>query len=420
MLALVLAAQFMALLDIFIVNVTAPTIRSEPGASGAGLQLIVAGYTITYAVLLITGARLGGLLGHGRAHLAGFAVFTAASSACGLAAGTGQLIAFRLIQGAGAAAVIPQVLSLIQRHFAGEARIRALGAYSAVLATGAAAGQVVGGVLVGADLFGAGRRPVFLANVPIGPVLLVPGIRALPGEPRTGESRAQACARGLDLPGPTLLAATVTLLTVPPVLGQELDRPVWAWVCLIASAGFFTGFVGHESRLAARGGAPLIGHKVLRIPGMARAVLRIPGMARAVLRIPGMARAVLRILVVMAINAGFLFATTLHVHGGLGYSALRTGLMSAPTALVFGAIGLTWRRWPTRLQGTLVPGGFALMAVASVAVGLLMRDGGDGGPRLYAAFAITGSGMALGFSPPLRGRWRTCVRRMRLMQAVYW
>ncbi|MFI6723371.1 MFS transporter [Streptomyces atratus] len=382
-LALVLAAQFMALLDIFIVNVAAPTIRSELGASGAGLQLIVAGCTITYAVLLITGARLGGLLGHGRAHLAGLAVFKAASLACGLAAGTGQLIAFRLIQGAGAAVMIPQVLSLIQRHFAGEARIRALGAYSAVLATGAAAGQVVGGVLVSADLFGAGWRPVFLVNVLIGLVLLVLGIRVLPGEPRMRDTRAQSRARGLDLPGLVLLAATITLLTVPLVLGQELDWPVWSWVCLIASKGFFAGFVGYESRLAARGGAPLIAPRVLRIPGMARAALRI--------------------LVVMAINAGFLFAMTLHVQGGLGYSALRTGLMFAPTALVFGAIGLIWRRWLARLQRSLVPGGFALVAVASVAIGLLMRDGGDGGPWLYAAFAIVGSGMALGFSPTLTG-----------------
>ncbi|MEV8107530.1 MFS transporter, partial [Streptomyces sp. NPDC088135] len=127
-LALVLAAQFMALLDIFIVNVAAPTIRSELGASGAGLQLVVAGYTITYAVLLITGARLGDLFGHGRAHLAGLGVFTVASLACGLAAGTGQLIAFRLVQGGAAAVMIPQVLSLIQRHFTGEARVRALGA----------------------------------------------------------------------------------------------------------------------------------------------------------------------------------------------------------------------------------------------------------------------------------------------------
>lgn len=100
--------------------------------------------------------------------------------------GTRQLIAFRLIQGAGAAVMIPQVLSRNQRHFADEVRIRTLGAYSAVLATGAAAGQVVGGVLVSADLFGAGRRPVFLVNVPIGLVLLVLGIRVLPGEPAHG------------------------------------------------------------------------------------------------------------------------------------------------------------------------------------------------------------------------------------------
>ncbi|MFF2408987.1 MFS transporter [Streptomyces sp. NPDC058092] len=383
MLALVLAAQFMALLDIFIVNVAAPTIQSELGASGAGLQLIVAGYTITYAVLLIAGARLGGLLGHGRAHLAGLAVFTAASLACGLAAGTGQLITFRLIQGAGAAVMIPQVLSLIQRHFTGEARIRALGAYSAVLATGAAAGQVVGGVLVSADLFGAGWRPVFLVNVPIGLVLLVLGIRVLPGEPRTGAARVQARARGFDLPGLVLLAAAVTLLTVPLVLGQELGWPVWTRVCLIASVGFFAGFASYESRLAARGGAPLIGLRVLRIPGIARAALRI--------------------LVVMAINAGFLFAMTLHIQGGLGYSALRTGLMFAPTALVFGAVGLTWRRWPARLQGALVPGGFALVAIGSVAIGLLMREGGDGGLWLYAASAVMGGGIALGFSPTLTG-----------------
>ncbi|MGC5410731.1 MFS transporter, partial [Streptomyces sp. DT225] len=99
LLAVVLTAQFMAMLDIFIVNVAAPAIRTELGSSGAQLQLVVAGYTISYAVLLVAGARLGGVFGHGRAHLAGLAVFTAASLACGLAADSGQLIAFRVIQG---------------------------------------------------------------------------------------------------------------------------------------------------------------------------------------------------------------------------------------------------------------------------------------------------------------------------------
>lgn len=379
LLAVVLAAQFMALLDTFIVNVATPTIRTELDASGAGLQLVIAGYTIAYAVLLITGARLGDRLGHRRAYLGGLVLFTAASLACGLAAGTGQLIAFRLVQGAGAALMIPQVLSLIQRNFTGEGRVRALGAYSAVLATGAAAGQVVGGVLVSADLFGTSWRPVFLVNVPIGVALLVLGARVLPKDRRDEPERA----RGLDLPGLVLLAAAVSLFTVPLVLGQEQDWPAWSWLSLAASTALFGLFLAYESRLAGRGGSPLIAPRVLRLPGMGRAVLRIT--------------------VVMAVNAGFLFALTLHVQGGLGYSALRAGLMFAPTALVFGAVGLTWRRWPAGLQKLLVAGGFTLTAVGSAAVGAVLRDGGDGGPWIYVAFVAVGAGLSLAFSPTLTG-----------------
>ncbi len=108
LLAPFLAAPFMAQLDTFIVNLAAPAIRTEPGASGAGLQLVVAGYTISYDVLLIIGTRLVGPLGHDRAHLAGLADFTAASFACGLAVDAGQLIAFQLVQGVGAAVMVPK------------------------------------------------------------------------------------------------------------------------------------------------------------------------------------------------------------------------------------------------------------------------------------------------------------------------
>nr|QIZ01624.1 MFS transporter [Streptomyces sp. S1D4-11] len=376
MLAVVLTAQFMALLDVFIVNVAVPTIGSELHASGAGMQLVVAGYSIAYAVLLITGARLGDLLGHRRVHLAGLALFTAASLVCGLARGTGELIAFRLVQGAGAAVMIPQVLSLIQRHFTGEARARALGAYSAVVATGAAAGQVLGGVLVSADLFGTGWRPVFLVNVPVGLVLLAVGHRVLPRDAAAVER-----SRGLDLPGLVLLGAAVSLLTVPLVLGQEEGWPLWSWLSLGAAAVLFTLFCLYESRLARRGGAPLISPRVLRHPGMGLAVFRL--------------------LAVMAVNAGFLFALTLHVQGGLGYSALRAGLTFAPTAVVFGVVGLTWRNWPAALQGVLIPTGFVIAAVSVAGVGAVLKGGGDGGPWLYVAFAGVGTGLALGFSPTL-------------------
>ncbi|MFD9908383.1 MFS transporter [Streptomyces sp. NPDC059063] len=376
-LAIVLAAQFMALLDVFIVNVAAPTIRVDLDASGAGLQLVIAGYTITYAVLLITGARLGERLGHRRVYLVGLAVFTAASLACGLSQSTGQLIAFRLAQGAGSAVLIPQVLSIIQRTFTGEGRVKALGAYSAVLATGAAAGQVLGGVLVSADLFGTGWRPVFLVNVPVGVALLALAARVLPRDERHAPGRA----RGLDLPGLVLLGAAVTLFTVPLVLGEQKGWPLWTWLSLGAAAVLFGLFCAYETRLAGRGGAPLISPRVLRVPGMGLAVFRLAA--------------------VMAVNSGFLFVLTLHVQGGLGYSALRAGLTFAPSALLFGVIGLTWRRWPAALQQALIPGGFALAAASMLSLGLLLRDGGDGGAWLYVALVVGGTGLSLGFSPTL-------------------
>lgn len=383
LLAVVLAAQFMALLDVFIVNVAVPTIGSDLHASGAGLQLVVAGYSVAYAVLLITGARLGDRLGHRRVWLTGLAVFTVASLACGLAQGTGELIAFRVVQGAGSAVMIPQVLSLIQRHFAGEGRARALGAYSAVLATGAAAGQVLGGVLVSADLFGTGWRPVFLVNVPVGVVLLAVGSRVLPRD----DTRALERTRGLDLPGLVLLGAAVSLLTVPLVLGQEEGWPLWSWLSLAGAAVLFGLFCAYESRLARRGGAPLIAPRVLRHPGMGLAVFRITA--------------------VMAVNGGFLFVLTLHIQGGLGYSALRAGLTFAPTAVVFGLVGLTWRSWPARWQRALVPAGFALAGAGVAGVGWALRDGGDGGLWLYAAFTGVGMGLALSFSPTLTGALAT-------------
>ncbi|MEU1408467.1 MFS transporter [Streptomyces sp. NPDC005728] len=378
-----LTALFMAALDVFIVNVAAPTIGSGLHASGADLQLVVAGYAISYSVLLITGARLGDRLGHGRVHLAGLALFTAASLACGLARGPAELIVFRLVQGAGAALMIPQVLSLIQRTFTGEARARALGAYSAVLAIGAAAGQVAGGVLVSADLFGTGWRPVFLVNVPVGLLLLVLGRRVLPA----GRAAESERLRALDLPGLVLLGAAVSLVTVPLVLGQEEDWPLWSWLSLAASAVLFAAFCGHESRLSRRGGAPLIALRVLRHPGIGLAVFRL--------------------LAVMSVNAGFLFALTLHVQGGLGYSALRAGLSFAPTAVVFGVVSLTWRKWPAAWQRALTPAGFALTAVSAAVVGLAFHGGGDGGAVLYTGYAGVGVGLALAFSPTLTGALAT-------------
>lgn len=186
MLAVMLGAVFMALLDSTIVNVATPTIRTDLGTTGSALQLIVSGYTIAYATLLVTGARLGARNGFRTMFLFGLITFTAASLACGLAPGSATLIGARVVQGVGAATMMPQIYSLIQLNFEGAARARALSLYAAVIGLGVVIGQVAGGLLVSADLFGTGWRPVFLINVPVGVVLVIAGLRLLPqGKPRS-------------------------------------------------------------------------------------------------------------------------------------------------------------------------------------------------------------------------------------------
>jgi MFS family permease len=377
LLGVILMGQFMALLDVFIVNVAAPTIRTGLHASGAQLQLVVAGYTISYAVLLVTGARIGDLWGHRRAFMAGLAAFTIASLACGLSQSTGELIGFRFIQGAGSALMIPQVLSLIQRFFTGEARVKALSVYSAVIASGAAVGQSVGGVLVSADLFGTGWRPVFLVNVPIGAAMLLVAPRVIPKDVRTEPERR----RGLDLPGLVLLGAAVTLLTVPLVLGQEEGWPLWGWLCMGASVLLFGLLMVWEGRLAERGGDPLVSRRVLRAPGVMAAM--------------GV------IVLTMAPNAGFLFSLALHLQSGLGESAVRTGLSFLAAAVSFGGIGLTWRRLPPRWHRALPTAGLTLAAAGFGALGLLLRDGGRHEWGLLLCLFVVGGGLGLAFGPTL-------------------
>ncbi|MBE1536038.1 MFS transporter [Actinomadura algeriensis] len=364
MLALILLGQFMAVLDVNIVNVALPTLRTDLDASGAGLQLVVAGYTIAYAVLLITGARLGALVGHRRMFHLGLAVFTAASLACGLAPSVWTLVLFRFVQGAGAALLTPQVMSMIQRDFTGAARARALGLYTAIVAGGVVVGQVAGGVLVSADVFGAGWRTVFLVNAPIGVLLLLAGPRVLPPDGRAGRV-------SLDVPGLLTLTPAVLLFVVPLILGHELGWPVWGWASLAAGAGFLAAFVAVERRVTARGGRPLLSAGALRAPRMVPACV-------AILAGPGS-------------WGTFLFTTTLHLQGDLGMSPLESGLAFVPCVIAFGLVGLTWQRTPARWHRRLIPAGFAVAAAGYLWVGPLA----GGGVAYEALTAVIGLGLGV-------------------------
>ncbi len=210
MLFVLLTGQAMATIDNSIINVAAPAIRTDIGATGALLQMIIAGYLLAYAVLLITAARLGYDYGYRRVFIAGVAVFTMASLICGLAPDAATLIGARIAQGVGAALLVPQVLSLIQRHFEGAERARIVGYYSMILALGVTLGQLLGGVIVTVDIFGLSWRPAFLINVPIGLLLLACAGSVLPARGAVRHrldgvgvavlnSLDDTCCRALDL-----------------------------------------------------------------------------------------------------------------------------------------------------------------------------------------------------------------------------
>jgi MFS family permease len=277
MLAVLVTGQFMALLDATIVNVAMPTIGADLHASGSALQLIISGYAITYAMLLITAARLGNTFGTRWMFFGGLVTFTLASLACGLAPNAGFLIGARFVQGAGAAAMVPQIFSVIQREFTGSARARALSIYATVIAVGAVAGQIVGGVIVTADIAGAGWRPVFLLNVPIGVALAVLVPRLVPVGRVLG-------GRRLDLVGLVTASTAVLLIVLPLVLGREQGWPAWTWVSLVAGLALAVVFVRVERGIAARGGDPLLNLDVLRGGGAGRRhdhLRRVPVHARA-------------------------------------------------------------------------------------------------------------------------------------------
>ncbi|REK84960.1 MFS transporter [Streptomyces inhibens] len=313
-LTIVLVGAFMAILDTFIVLVAAPAIQADLHSSAADIQLILAGYQLTYAIALITGARLGDRYGRKRLFLIGMTLFTLSSVGCALAPDSGSLIGARLVQGLSAAAMFPQVFAMIQVLIPAEKRPKAFGALGAVIGMSTIIGQLLGGVLISADLFGSSWRPVFWVNVPVGLVTLLLAGLFVP------ETRAPE-ARRLDLPGAVVLTVALFLLVVPLVEGRSYGWPLWTWLSLAGSVLAFAAFGAVERRVDAAGGAPLVQLRLLRERPFA------VGMTLVVLAYAG-------------INSFFLILS-LTLQDGLGMDALGAGLVYTPLAVAFFAASLT-------------------------------------------------------------------------------
>src|SRR5215475_5133804 len=221
-LAIVVSAQFMFGVDVFIVNVALPTIGAELHASSAQIESVIAVYLIAYATLIVTGGRLGDIHGTRPVFLAGVLGFTLTSLWCALARSGPELIAARLAQGATASLMVPQVLATLHLLFADHARSRAFAIYGIVLGLAGAAGFALGGLLVSLDLAGVGWRAVFFVNVPFGVLILVAAAKIMPSVPRRAGTR-------LDVPGAVVLFVGLLGLIGPLLFGHDAHWAPWLW-----------------------------------------------------------------------------------------------------------------------------------------------------------------------------------------------
>jgi len=312
-----LLASTMELIDVTIVNVALPTIESELGASGSQLQWMVAAYPLAFAVALVTGSRLGDAFGRKRLFLVGLVGFTLMSAACGLAPNAETLVAFRALQGLGAAAMIPQVMSNIQVMYAPEERAKAMGAFTGLAGLATVLGPVLGAVLTNADIAGASWRPVFLINIPVGLIALAAAIRFIP------ESRSER-RPNLDPVGVVTLGGGLLAVLYPLTMGREQEWPAWGFAMIVVGVAVLVRFGRAQRRAEDAGREPLVALSLYRGRAFAGG------------------STVLMVLFV-SMSAYFL-SQTVYFQAGLGWSVLKAGLVGIPfavTTAAFAGFGVT-------------------------------------------------------------------------------
>jgi EmrB/QacA subfamily drug resistance transporter len=373
--AVLFFAGFMDLLDVTIVNVALPGIQRDLHATYASVQWVVAAYLLSYAVILVPAGRAGDVVGRKRLFILGVAGFTVASAMCGLAVSPGMLVGARVLQGAMAAVMTPQVMSFVQVLFPPDRRGPVIGAFGGMAGLATVVGPLLGGILVNADLWSLHWRPVFLINLPVGVFAVVAALRILP------ESKSEHELR-LDWVGTALVVAGLLLLLYPVVEGRELGWPVWGWVCIGLSPVVLAVAARHQVQAARLGESTLVVPSLFRNRGFVGGILTTTA-------------------TMLALD-GFFLIFTLHLQLGLGYSALRTGFagiaFSIATAV---AAGLGAARLAPRLGRPVITVGAVVMALGIVSLYLTVRSAGaDLTPwNLVPAMGITGLGFGAVVAP---------------------
>ncbi len=369
-----LVAGFMTLLDVSIVNVALPSIRADLDLSPGGLQWVLSGYALTFGLLLVPAGRFGDARGRRTVFIAGLAVFTLASAAAGLATSAVWLIVARLVQGAAAGVVNPQVSGLIQQLFRPAERGRPFGLLGATIGISTAVGPLLGGLLIQAFGAESGWRWIFFINIPIGAAAIMLGSKWIPA-PRADQHDRES----LDPVGVALLGAGVLLILLPLVQEREWQGPA-KWLLLLAGLAVLAGFLAWERRHARRA-TPLIELGLFQV--------RSYGLGA---------------LVGLLYFAGFstlFFIYTLYLQSGLGYSALLAGVAITPFALGSAAAAAAGGRIVNRYGRPLVAVGLALVAagLAGTVLALDLVPGALGGWAAALPLLVAGIGSGLVISP---------------------
>jgi EmrB/QacA subfamily drug resistance transporter len=370
MLPVVLLAMFMAGFDIWVVNVAAPSLQRDLHVSDAALQLIVGGYAFMYASGMVTGGRLGDLVGYRRMFMTGVAGFAVASLLCGLAQSPAELVGARLLQGLAGAAMVPQVLALITATFPAPERSRALAWFGVTMGLAFVSGQILGGLLLQADVLGLGWRAIFLVNVPVGAAALIAAALVVP------QARGHRRPR-LDPAGAAGVSASVALALVPLTLGHDEGWPAWTWACLAACVPVFALTLAWERRLTRRGGEPL-----LDLPLFGDRAFSAGTAVNFAL---------------VFFFGSFMFVLTLLLQAGLDQPPLRAGLQAGPLALAFTTMSVLGPRLAARLGPWPITLGAGLDVLGTIVLVLTgLRYGGHlTGWALAPATAIIGLGQGM-------------------------
>jgi len=374
-LAVLLTASFMDLVDATIVNIAIPSIQRDIGAGFSAVQWVTAGYALAFALGLITGGRLGDIYGRKKLFLLGMGGFTVASALCGVAAGPGMLIGARVLQGAMAALMVPQVLAIIHVSFPAGERGKVFGMFGAVVGLGAVCGPLIGALLTEGDLLGLEWRPIFLINLPVGIAGILLGRRFL------AESRAPRALR-VDLVGTALATVGLLMLLYPLTQGRESGWPWWGFASMAVSPLVLAFFVRYERIKARRDGSPLVELSLFRVRTFAAGA---------------------GVQLTFGVVSGLFFLVwTLHMQLGLGWGPLHAGLTGVPFSLACSAAaGLSVQKLVPRFGRAVLQAGALTMLCGAL---LYLWEAGHYGTALESwqmapAMLLMGAGMGLIVAP---------------------